>query len=189
MSRPELGALLWNPELDDPELSGNEDAEELIAEDDDPEVGGSKGHHPDFPAHSIPNLLSRATPGGIPTVRWGDRVVLTFPPGSVSSPGSQQFAEVTLPRPMVCSVQFHAEIGLPILGAVSVTVLRVLFGVGSATRQQDFAFSLLPAALSPIDFTIEAVPMQRMQAQVLGVGFGGQTINATIAVAPYSGAS
>lgn len=186
MAQPDnVGALLWNPELDDPELAGEDDSEL----GDETEVGARKAHNLEFPAPSIPKLLSLEKPARVQTVRWGDKVTLTFPPGSVSSPGSEQFSSVQLPQPMVCNITFHAEIMVPILGAVSVTVLSLFFGVGSANYRRDYAFSLLPAALAPIDFTIESVPLQSLQAQVAGVGFGGQRISATLSLAPVSGAA
>lgn len=177
-------SLLYEPD----DLDG-EDADEAEGYEDEPaEVGASKARDPRFPSPSIPNPLSRANPEQLATVRWGDRVDLTFPPGSVSSPGSAQFSDVVLPRPMVCTVSFHCEIMAPILGTVSVTVLDLIFGVGSASYRRQFSFSTLPALLSPIDFVIDAVPLKRLQGQISGIGFGGQRIFGVISVAPVSGA-
>jgi hypothetical protein len=172
---------------DDSELDG-EDVDEAEDEDEGDEVGASKAHDARFPLERIPNPISRATPDRIQTVRWGDRVTLIFPAGSVSSPGSQQFADVVLPVPMVCSISFRAEIMPPVLGTVSVTILELIFGVGSANYTRQYNFATLPALLSPIDFVIPAVPLQRLQGRVGGVGFGGQKINATLSLAPVSGA-
>ena len=164
--------------------------DELELDDDvDDQVEGQKAHDGRFPLASIPNPLSRATPSRVQTVRWGDRVILTFPAGSVSSPGSQQFSDVNLPVPMVCSIAFHAEIMDPVLGSVSVTELELIYGVGSANYTRRYAFSGSPALLSPIDFLIPAVPLQRLQGRVAGIGFGGQRINATLSLAPVSGAT
>jgi hypothetical protein len=176
-------SLLYEPD----DVHG--EAEDEDEDDDADEVGGQKAHAARFPLQSIPNPLSRATPDRVQTVRWGDRVTLIFPAGSVSSPGSQQFADVVLPVPMVCTISFRAEIMPPILGTVSVTVLELIFGVGSANYTRQYTFSTLPALLSPIDFVIPAIPLQRLQGRVSGVGFGGQKINATLSLAPVSGAT
>lgn len=183
MPQPEA-SLLYEPDVHGDELEPDE-----LDEDEADEVSGQKAHDGRFPLARIPNPLSRATPNKIQTVRWGDRVDLIFPPGSVSSPGSQQFADVNLPIPMVCSITFHAEIMPPILGTVSVTVLELIYGVGSANYRREYAFSGSPALLSPIDFVIPAVPLQRLQGRVGGIGFGGQKINATLSLAPVSGAT
>lgn len=180
-------SLLYEPD----ELDGDDaDADDAEADEDaDAEVGASKAAAPRYPLPTIPDPLSSANRERIATVRWGDRVELVFPPGSVSSPGSAQFSSVQLPRPMVCSVSFHCEIMAPILGTVSVTVLDLIFGVGSASYTRRYAFSTLPALNSPIDFVIDAIPLQRLQGQISGVGFGGQKILGVISVAPVSGAS
>lgn len=179
-------SLLYEPD----ELEGDDaDADEADADDEDAaEVGASKVARPRYPLPTIPRPLSSANREHIATVRWGDRVELTFPPGSVSSPGSAQFSAVELPRPMVCTVSFHCEIMAPILGTVSVTVLDLIFGVGSASYSRRFAFSTLPALNSPIDFVLDAIPLRRLQGQISGVGFGGQKIFGVISVAPVSGA-
>lgn len=109
--------------------------------------------------------------GQPPSWMWGASGELLLN-GANQSRSTVQLAQVTLPRPAVCTVYLQAEIfeNTAPAGYVQQLTIKLFTGLGRITIPRSWTFNMQPAPLSPLEFTIPFMPAHAVQAEVTALG-------------------
>jgi len=135
--------------------------------------------------------MSEPRKGQAPSHMWGSSGELLLNTDGQGK-ATIQLAQVTLPRPAVCSVYFQAKFieDSAAGGFIQNLTLNLYTGIGRITIPRTVTFANQPAGLSPLEFTLPFVPLHALQADVAAVaqslGGGFFRVQVQLLLAPIS---
>lgn len=165
----------WDDETED--VDGDGDGDEL---DGDDETDGVDGAYPVPGTIRRPLLGPRGKARWDPTIRWGDRVLITLGRSTGVLPlQSADLLNTRLKKPATCQIQFHAELVNPLEPSlVAYTQVELHIGNGSQLTVVRRRFNFLPQAQrlvtlfpanEPLNVTVDAswtLPMTNIRGRV-----------------------